>query len=149
MSTMKTRVQRGPRVPEKVVQSHIVQALRSVGGQVYVMGTTRRRGDYGGTMQTEGIPDLMAFLPRPRSVADGPRSMMALAAESQRRLLFVECKAAGGQLRPEQVVFRDLCGEADVTHLVGGLDDVLAWLTDAGYIKAENVPHYRQPGAPR
>jgi hypothetical protein len=60
-------------------------------------------------------------------------------------VLCVEVKASGGRLRPEQVAFRQACGEADVAHLVGGLDAVIAWLVDRGYIRAESVPHYRQP----
>jgi hypothetical protein len=124
-----------PRVPERVEQEHIKRLLRSVGGQVYVMGTTRRRGDYGGTMQTEGIPDLMAFLPRRGSDV----------ASTQRTFLFVECKARGGRLRPEQVQFRELCLDADVAHVVGDLDAVIEWLAARGYVKADSVPHYRQP----
>jgi hypothetical protein len=43
------------------------------------MGTTRRRGDYPGTMQTPGIPDLMAFLPVKRSLeTDGARRSSAI-----------------------------------------------------------------------
>jgi hypothetical protein len=65
-----------PRVSERAEQSHIVQLLRTVGGQVYVLGTTRRRGDYAGTMQTPGLPDLLAFLPVKRSLeTDGAAAL--------------------------------------------------------------------------
>jgi hypothetical protein len=132
-------VLRPARVPEKAEQAHIVQLLRSVGGQVYVMGTTRRRGDYAGTMQTEGIPDLMAFLPA--------RNASEALGRAARVFLFVEVKARGGRLRPEQIEFQTCCVLADVAHITGGLDAVIAWLAERGYITADSVPHYRQPPA--
>ena len=122
------------RPSEKVEQAHIVQLLRSIGSRVYVLGTHRRRGDYPGTMQTEGVPDLMVFLP-----ARDPET------PSRRLFLFVEVKAHSGRMRPEQAAFRELCLDADVVHRVGGLDDLIAWLVDRDYVKASNVPHYRQP----
>lgn len=117
-----------PRVSERVVQAQIVALLRSLGAKVYVLGTVRRRGDYQGTMQSPGIADLLVFL--------------------RGRQLWVECKAAGGRMSPAQVEFQALCGMAGVAHVVGGVDAVLAWLVDAGIVKADNVAHYRQP-APR
>ncbi len=132
---------RPARVPEKAVQAHIVQLLRSIGGQVYVMGTTRRRGDFAGTMQTPGIPDLMAFLP----ARDCPHPAPAARG---RVFLFVEVKARGGRLRPEQLAFAEGCVAAGVPHVVGDLDAVIAWLVEHGYVKADSVPHYRQPVAP-
>jgi hypothetical protein len=128
-----------PRISEKTEQAHIVQLLRSIGAAVYVMGVHRRRGDYAGTMQTEGIPDLMAFLPA--RGGDG--------AIGARVFLFIECKAKGGRLRPEQAAFREHCLNADVIHRVGGYDDLIAWLADRDYVKASAFPHYRQPGAAR
>jgi len=120
------------RVPEKTVQAHIVQLLRSLGGKVFVLGTRRRGGDYPGTMQSEGVPDLLAFLPS--------------RAEPGRQLfLVIECKARGGRLRPDQEIFRALCVSAGVVHITGDLDAVIAWLIDQGYLKRENVPHYRLP----
>ena len=124
---------RPARVPEKAEQAHIVQLLRSIGGRVYVMGTHRRRGDFYGTMQTEGIPDLMAFLPARRFTDERPA------------FLFIECKASGGHLRPEQRVFQEQCDAAKIRHLVGGLDAVIAWLIQTGYVTAEQFPTYRQP----
>jgi hypothetical protein len=123
------------RVPEKAEQAHIVQLLRWVGGQVYVMGTRRRRGDHPGTMQTPGIPDLMAFLP--------PR-----AGSTRRVFLFIECKARGGRMSPEQREFRELAIGAELAHLVGGLDTVIAWLAEQGYTCSDRFPHYRQPVRP-
>jgi hypothetical protein len=140
---------RAPRVPETAVQAHIVQLLRTLGARVYVMGTHRRRGDFHGTMQTEGIPDLMAFLPmRDRIVGDGvTHREIAIAPVKPRQFLFIEAKAQGGRLRPEQKIFRELCLQATVDHVVGGLDAVIAWLVERGYVRADSVPHYRQPEA--
>ena len=50
---------------EKDIQSDVVKLLKTVGAAVYKIGTTRKRGDHQGTMQTAGIPDLVAFVPLP------------------------------------------------------------------------------------
>lgn len=120
------------RIPETIVQHHVCQLLSSLGSAVYVMGTKRPKGDFQGTRQTPGIPDVMAFVPNRRN----PGSYI---------LLFVECKAVGGKLRPEQRTFRENCIAAGQGHVVGGLDDVIAWLLSAGLINASQVPHYRLP----
>ena len=139
------------RVPEKTEQAHIVQLLRSIGGAAYVMGTTRRRGDHPGTMQTPGIPDLMAFLPIARNRISAGFAIDEDGAAYERGqnfgpcLLFIECKAAGGKMRPEQHAFKSHCEIAKVAHLVGGLDAAIAWLTQHGYVNANQFPHYRQP----
>lgn len=125
--------------PEKAAQQHIVQLLRSIGCQVYVLGTHRRRGDYHGTMQTPGLPDVLAFLP--------PRREVSGASALARRLLVVEAKAPAGRLRPEQKTFRSCCIDAAVDHVVGGLDAVIAWLIREGYVRMDQVPHYRLPAA--
>lgn len=130
-ATLGRRTPGGP--SEQVEQAHIVQLLRSVGAAVYVMGTHRRRGDYQGTMQTAGIPDLLAFVPPAAGSTVPPR------------LLFVECKAAGGRLRLEQVDFREHCLAAEVDHVVGNLDAVIAWLVERGLVKASQFPSYRLP----
>ena len=114
------------RTPEKVVQAHVVQLLQTVGAVVYVLGTTRRRGDYPGTMQTPGLPDVMAFLP------PAPRTPNALVTW---KLLCVECKAIGGRLKPAQRQFQQFCALARVSHVVGDLDAVIAWLIAYGYLK--------------
>lgn len=122
------------RVSEKVEQQHIVQLLRSIGAAVYVLGhpSPNDGRTHRGTGQTPGVPDLMAFMPE-----YGP-------------LLFIEVKAKGGRLRPEQAAFRDYVvahvGEC-AAHIVGGLDDVIEWLILHGWLKPENVPHYRRPEA--
>ena len=113
------------RVPERVVQQQIVHLLRSLGAQVWVLGTTRRRGDYHGTMQTPGLPDLIASV--------------------KGHMLMVECKAAGGRLRPEQRVFQQACQDCGVAHVVGGVDEVVAWLVGEGLLAASSLPSYRVP----
>lgn len=125
--------------PEKAEQQHIVQLLRAIGCQVYVLGTHRRRGDYHGTMQTPGLPDVMAFLPARREA--GGASALA------RQLLVVEAKAPGGRLRPDQKTFRSCCIDAEVAHVVGGLDAVIAWLIGQAYLRMDQVPHYRLPAS--
>jgi hypothetical protein len=113
-------------VSERAQQAAIVKLLRSIQGQVYVIGTTRRKGDYQGTNQTAGLADLLCFLPPvPRVVV----------TSSARVLLFVEVKAQGGRLRIEQREFQHLCNAANVWHLVGDLDVVLQWLTAQGYLR--------------
>lgn len=134
---MAPRQRRPPRVPEKVVQAHIVKALVSVGGVVHVLGTRRPRGDYHGTRQTPGLPDVHAFLP--------PAPLNPHSATW--RELWVEVKAKGGQLSPEQVAFRDHCLLSGVAHVSGDLDALLEWLIVAGYLKPSMVPHYRLPAA--
>jgi hypothetical protein len=115
---------------EKVVQAHVVTLLRSAGGKVFVMGTRRRGADYQGTMQTPGIPDLMAFLPT--------------RGEPGRFLfLFIECKRPGGRMSAEQKDFRALCLAAGVEHVVGDLDATIAWLVAHDYARADQFPHYR------
>ena len=100
------------RVPEKAIQRDIVRLLRSVGGVVFVIGTRRAKGDYQGTRMSPGLPDLITVV----------------AAE----LVMIEVKARNGQLRPAQKIFRDACIDAGVRHIVGGLDEVLAYLEARG-----------------
>ena len=121
---------------EKTIQAQVVRLLRGCGADVYVVGTVRRRGDYQGTMQSAGLPDLLAFVPA------GP-------GRHDRTLVAIEVKRPGGdplkKLRPEQREFRAQCGRADVPHICGGVDEVLAFLQTRGLVK--EVPHYRKVGA--
>lgn len=121
-----------PRVPvvsERVEQAHIVQLLTLLGGKVYVSGTVRRRGDFPGTMQSPGIPDLEVFLP---------------PIDGKRRLLKIECKAIGGRVSDAQRAYQQLCEQADIAHVVGNYDAVVEWLVAHQYAKPESFPHYRQ-----
>lgn len=119
------------RQPERAEQRAIVRLLSLCGCQVWPIGTTRRHGDYHGTMQAPGLPDLLAFLPRGGG------------------LLCVEVKAEGGRLRHDQVRFRTACLDCEapflVHHVVGGQDAVIAYLLELGLLRAHQVPYYRQP----
>jgi hypothetical protein len=103
-----------PRIPERTVQADIVRLLRTLGFAVWVTGTVRPRGDHPGTCMTPGLADILAF--------------------GRGRLLCVEVKARGGQLRPSQVAFRDECQAAGVAHVAGGVDDVVDWLIRSGVV---------------
>ena len=108
-----------PRVPEKQVQSAIVKLLRSLGAKVYVLGhpSPNDGRTFRGTAQTPGLPDLLVYLGKGLDE------------------LTVEVKARGGKLRPAQVEFEYLRRNAGQDHLVGGVDEVVAWLTAHGYLK--------------
>lgn len=112
-------------VSERVEQTNIVRLLRTLGAAVWVTGTTRPRGDYHGTCMSPGLPDCVCFLP--------PRGLHGA------RLVFIEVKAHGGKLRPDQVAFRAQCLAAGVDHLVGGLDNVIAWLIAERYLHPDAV----------
>ena len=118
---------------EKVEQAHILQLIASVGGTAYVLGTRRPKGDYQGTRQTPGVPDVIAFVPKPTMRGHG----MQIA-------LFIEVKrSVGGRLSPEQSAFRDHCRFSGQEHVVGGLNAVIAWMVQNGVITDRQVPHYR------
>jgi hypothetical protein len=122
---------------EKDEQLAIRMLMLSLGAREYVLGTKRKRGDFQGTMQTPGIPDLQFFLPEKR---------VEMKLYRTRRFVIVEAKRGkGGRFRPEQVEYRDLCAAAGVDYIGGCLNDVIAWLVTEGYVKADNLPHYRQP----
>lgn len=116
-----------PRPPlEKHEQAAIVRLLTSMGASVFVLGTTRKRTDWPGTMQTAGVPDLLTFLKHP--------------GDGRLELVVIECKRRlhASTLSPAQKGFRDLCELAGVPHIVGGLDEVIAWLTARGYLTKGN-----------
>jgi hypothetical protein len=126
------------RIPESVEQRHIVVLLRTVRGEVWELGTKRsRKDDHMGTRQTPGVPDVLAFLPP----APGSGSTRWV-------FLFIEAKGQGGRLRPEQKRFRELALLAELAHIVGGQNEVIAWLLERGYLRREQVPHYRLPVDP-
>ena len=123
------------RVSEKSEQAHIVQVLRSIGAQVYTIGRPPRRDAvHKGTGIAIGLPDLLAFLPESRTT-------------TPRHLLWVEVKSRTGRLSEAQKGFRDVCALAGVPHLVGGLDEVLAYLLERGYLT--EVAHYRRVTPPQ
>lgn len=126
-------------VSEKVEQAHGVQLLLSIGAEVYVSGTRRKRGDYQGTMQTPGIPDVEAFLKGAFSQRDRE------AGYPDRLILKWECKRVGGRLSPAQQRYQELCAAARIAYVVGPLDALIAWLAAHHYINADDVAHYRRP----
>lgn len=121
---------------EKVEQEHGVQLLRALGAKVYVSGTRRRAGDYQGTMQTPGIPDVEAWLPGARH--GFPRL---------RVLLKWEVKSAAGKMSPAQLEYRELCIQASVAHVCGDFDALIAWLIQQKWLREDQVAHYRARNA--
>jgi hypothetical protein len=120
------------RQPERAIQAAGVKLLRSM-GEVWVLGTTRRRGDHPGTMQTPGIPDVKAFLRHPTT-------------EQTRHGLWWEAKAPGGRLSVEQERFRACALAAGEAHVVGDLDALIARLVAYGYLRSDQVAHYHTEG---
>ena len=117
------------RVSEKSEQAHIIQALRTIGAKVYTIGRPPRRDAvHKGTGIAIGLPDLLSFLPE--------------SSTTPRHLLWIEVKSARGRLSEAQKAFRDVCQVCGVPHLVGGLDDVLAYLLERRYVS--EVAHYRR-----
>lgn len=105
---------------EKQEQQAICDLIRAIGGHVYVIGTKRPKGDYQGTRQTPGIPDLFCFLPL--------RGIMA-------RSLWIEVKRKGGRKSDAQQYFASLCMNRNIDHIIGGHDDVANWLKLNGFLK--------------
>lgn len=138
------------RQPEKGEQRAIIQLLNTVRAKAYVSGTRRRRGsrcpncgtfvpEDQRTRQSPGIPDVEAFL---------PKSPAAVLNSRARRLLKIEVKAPGRGLEPEQAEYRDLCRDAEIDHIHGGLDQLIHWLVLEGYLREDQVAHYRLPSTP-
>ena len=120
---------------EKKEQAQIVNLIEQLGGAVYVLGT--RRAQYcglcggkttdQGTRQTPGIGDLFVLLP------PSPRPMTAVGTSLVP--VWIEVKGKGGSLQPEQVMFRSQCLAANLAHIVGGFEAVVAWLERGGWIR--------------
>jgi hypothetical protein len=120
-----------PRQSEKRVQAQIVSLIQAIGGQVNVIGRPSPKDGrtHRGTGQTPGLPDLYAFLP--------------LRVDVPMRGVWIEVKAAGGKLRPEQRLFMEMCHAAGVPHILGGVDQVVAYLQAGGWVKADAAPMAR------
>jgi hypothetical protein len=112
---------------EKHEQADGVALLRLIGAEVYISGTRRRRGDYQGTMQTPGIPDVEAFLPDP------------YAKFATRRLLKWEVKSEAGISSSAQAHYEMLCQSANIDHVVGPFRMLKQWLRDAGYLSDDGT----------
>lgn len=133
--------------PERTEQQHVVKLYRSIGAAVYVLGTTRQRGERcphckafvpntdHGTHQTPGVPDLFVFLPPAPRISRVPE------------LLFHEVKAPRGRMSDEQKAFREACLQSSTAHVVGGLDAAIEFLVRTGRARTESFPYYRQPKA--
>lgn len=133
---MKGRWNAPRRVPlEKVEQANTMNLLRSIGATPYTVGTRRRRGDYQGTMQTPGLPDIFAFLPPPplKPGASG----IGLWIEQKR--------SKKGRLSDAQIAFRDKCLAHGLPHVTGDVNAVIGFLIDGGWLSANSVAHYRRP----
>lgn len=138
--TARVRSRRNTTPLEKNEQLGIRQLMLTLGATEYVLGTKRKKSDYHGTMQTPGIPDLQFFLPEKRARFD------ASAKPFTRRFVIVEAKREKeGRFSPAQKEYRALCAAAGIDYIGGCLNDVIAWLIREGYVKADNVPHYRRP----
>lgn len=118
--------------PEKAEQANGVHLLRSLGAQVYVLGTRRRSGDYQGTMQTPGVPDVLFFLP--------PH------VDDSARLVAWECKAPGGRASAPQIQFQAHCRCSGVDHVLGGLDALIEHLIRRKRLKPSQLAWYKAAG---
>ena len=127
---------RRPSGDEKSEQGSIVNLVEQIGGSVYVLGTRRAQycGTCGtrttdqGTRQTEGVGDLCVYLP------PSPRGSGGWM------FLWIECKGRGGTLSEAQAKFRELNQAARIQHLVGGLDEFIAYLERGGWVHASRSP---------
>lgn len=127
------RPRRAPSPLEKVEQTWIINLWLSIGGDVYVLGTKRKKGDHQGTMQTPGISDLYGFLPPPRY-----RPSVTTWSD-----LWVEVKREKGEPSEEQVTFRERCIRAGTPHVMGTANAFIAYLIDGGWLRSDQVAHYR------
>ena len=122
---------RRPIADEKTEQGSIVNLTAQIGGKAYVLGSRRAIacGVCGSpstdpsTRQTEGLADLAIYLP------PAPRGSGGCV------FLWIECKGRGGTLSEEQLEFRQLNQAAHVQHLVGGLDEYIAFLAAGGWVR--------------
>lgn len=108
---------------EKDEQSAIIQIARATGGLVWVLGTRRARGDYQGTRQTPGLPDLWIVWP---NLARGHAAWW-------------EVKTATGRRSPAQVAFAEACAAAGVAYGCGDSRAFEAWCADRGLLHKERV----------
>ena len=113
--------------PERAEQKAILDVLKIVHAQVWVLGTVRKRGDWPGTRQTPGLPDIIASVPK--------LDCGLLNKNRNRDRLEVEVKAGRGRLSYAQEHYRAHALSACIEHIVGGVDAVLAWLRTRGHLE--------------
>ena len=109
---------------EKEIQADIVKLLKTVGAAVYKIGTKRKKTDHQGTMQTPGIPDLLAFVEIPKG-----RWSPELVQ------LWIEVKRPGETPSEDQDAFTANAVMAGCEHVTGGVDEVVDWLKARGVVK--------------
>jgi hypothetical protein len=125
-----------PSLDEKSEQANIQNFVQQIGGYVATIGTRRARNCVTcgspadmSTRQTEGLPDLVVFLP------PAPHLRSAAGQRAPWVCVWIEVKGRGGTLTPEQVVFREFCTLAHETHIVGGFDAFLEFARAGGWVK--------------
>jgi hypothetical protein len=127
MTCDRERVKPKPRL-EKHEQNDGVRLLRSLGAAVYVLGTKRRAGDYQGTMQTPGIPDVHFFIP----------------CQDVVEFAFWEVKRSRlGRISHEQADYAEHCHRAGIPYICGDLTVLMRWLVEHGYLRADQLPASR------
>jgi hypothetical protein len=115
---------------EKTEQAAIVQLLRTIGASVYVIGTRRRKGDYQGTGNTAGVPDVYAVLPWIPTY----KGRLGLS-DTWTVPVWIEVKAPKGRPSKAQEQFQVESTNCRIPHLIGGIDVVTHWLRQGGWIK--------------
>jgi hypothetical protein len=122
---------RRPTQDERSEQASIKNLLEQLGAVVFTLGTVRATccGICGSpntdpsTRQTPGLADLVVYLPPPRRQPARGWTQV-----------WIECKGRRGTLSLEQVAFRGLNLRAGVAHVVGGVDEVIEFLTAGGWV---------------
>lgn len=119
------------RVPEADVQRAVVAALRvALPGAVIHHSPNEHRAGGVAARRVQGIRVGMGVCP-------GWPDLVVLA---QGRVLFLEVKAAGGRLRPEQAAFRDrVRAEGHGWALVRSVDEALEAAANAGLVVRARV----------
>jgi len=115
---MKSRSRRKPRRLEAPVVDAVCQLLKRLGATVY------RAQQHGWAASDPGQPDLTVFLPKLSPLAHQRPT-------SDKLHLWIECKALGEALSPDQRRFQAECEAAGRAYVVAeSAGDVLAWLHD-------------------
>ena len=128
---------------EKVEQQWGTDTLKLLRFEVFTLGHARRGArcpkcgevvfSYG-TQQTPGVTDVFAFTPS--------------SPPTKRQLLWWEVKSETGRSSADQLHFAELIAEmgcAQVHHVCGTYNTLIAWLICEGWAHADQFPHYRQP----
>jgi hypothetical protein len=125
--------------PEKDVQQAIIQLLTKIGCRydskglntdIYVLGTRRPRHlarEAHRTHQTPGIGDLYVLLPS--------TSRWGSSEPPLPPAVWIEVKAEDGRPSPAQRAFELSCQVRGIAHVMGGLDQVAAFLARHGFLK--------------